>query len=119
MKIDLTKVSYDAKWFDFGDARLKIRPFPMSQQDVAIKDGAIIMTGDNGQKRFVYCLTEMENVPGADGKPLPCTSEVKKTIYDFRLGIIKGTKGEDICMSDFVLLKTNEMAQEIVEASKN
>lgn len=119
MIINTQKASYDGRKYQFGEATLEIRPFPMSRQDVALKDGAVVITGEDGKEKFDYCLSGWEGITGADGQPLPCTPEIKEKIYDFRLGIIKDEKGKDICMSDFVILKINELAKEISEAAKN
>jgi hypothetical protein len=114
MKIDLNKVSYDGKWFDFGEARLKIRPYPLSLTDIAFKDGAMVYAGDASLEMFIYCLTEWENVVDADGQPLKLTPDVKKKIYDFKLGRDK----EDV-MSGFVLRTARSLTEEIGNDSKN
>lgn len=118
MKIDLNKASYEGKWFDFGESRLKIRPYPLSRTDVAFKDGAMVFSGDASLEMFIYCLTEWEQVVDADGKPLKLTADVKKKIYDFGLGSI--TEDEKVeTLSGFVLKKARSMTEEIGAETKN
>lgn len=119
MQIDLSKVSYDGEWFDFGESRLEIRPYPMSRQDVSIKDGAMVFTGVKAQDMFVYCLTGWENVKGNDDQPIKLTTDIKQKIYDFRLGKIKNEKGEEVCLSDFVLMKAREKTAGLEADQKN
>lgn len=114
MKINIAKASYDGRWFEFGEARLKVRPYPNSRRDITIKSGAVILSGDAGLDMFSYCLTEWDGVIGADETPLELTPEVKKKIYDFRLGCI----GEE-SMSDFVLRTARELTEEIGTDTKN
>lgn len=114
MQIDMSKASYDGRWFDFGAARLKIRPYPASRQDITIKDGAIILSGDAGFDMFSYCLTEWEGVTDADDKPLQLTVDVKKKLYDLKLGQVEGE-----ALSDFVLKTTRTMNDEIGNDTKN
>lgn len=114
MKIDLNKASYDGKWFDFGEARLKIRPYPMSLASVAFKDGAMLFSGDEGMDMFTYCLVDWEGVVDAGGQPLKLTQDVKKKLYDFRLG----RSAEDF-LSDFVLRTARALTAEIGDDTKN
>jgi hypothetical protein len=118
MKIDLNKASYDGKWFDFGEARLKIRPYPMSRTDTTIKDGAMVFLGDASMEMFTYCLTEWEGVVDADGKPLNLTIDVKKKIYDFKLGCVKKDE-KTVSLSDFVLITARKLTEEIGAETKN
>lgn len=85
MKLDFTDLSYDAKQYDFGDARLNIRPYPSSLGNILVRDQDMVISGSDRCKVFKYCLTDWENVVGADGKPLPCTDEVKQKLFDFNL----------------------------------
>jgi len=86
MKIDLKACSYEGRWFDFEDCRLKVRPCPESMADVVVQDGALVVAGNRQAKIFCYCLEDWEKVADADGKPIVCTDEVKKKIFDFDLG---------------------------------
>ena len=119
MKIDLNRASYDGKWFDFGEARLKIRPYPMSRTDVAFKDGAVVFSGDASLDIFTYCLTEWEGVVDADGGPLRLTPDVKKKIYDFKLGRAVNEAGIEEPLSDFVLRTARTLTDEIGADAKN
>ena len=99
MEIDIKAANYEAREEDFGDSKLKIKPFPLSRSDAGLKDGVLILTGENNFKIFNESL-ESWDIVGADGKPLPCTSEVKRKIFDFGMGEVDGEK-----MSDFVTAK--------------
>jgi hypothetical protein len=114
MIIDLAKVSYDGRWYDFGGARLKIRPFPLSKSDVLVKEGAVVISGDEVCEMFQYCLVEWEGVLDAVGQALKLTEEVKKKIYDFKLGIVDG-----LAMSGFVLNTARALTDEIGISAKN
>jgi len=86
MKLDITKYSYDAEWEDFKDgARLKIKPWIESEEFVAIEDGQAGVSGKKNLQRFLNCLEDWDGITGADGKPLPCTDEVKKVVFDFNI----------------------------------
>ena len=85
MKLNLGDLSYDAKWHTFGDGRLKIRPHVASDTNVMVKDGGVVVSGDEHWKIFRDSLEDWEKIVGDDGKPLPLTDEVKKLVFDFRL----------------------------------
>jgi len=86
MKLDLARLSYDAKEYPFRDgAVLKIRPYPFSQGRTSFKAGALVIEGSVQCEMFKYCLVGWENVMGEDGKPIPCNDEVKHKIYDFKI----------------------------------
>ena len=114
MKLDLNKISYEGKFFDFGESRLKIRPYPMSRMDLVFKEGAMVFSGDASLDMFLYCLTEWENIVDAEGNPLKLTPDVKKKIYDFKLGSV----GED-SMSEFVLKTARSITEAIGDDTKN
>jgi len=119
MKLDLAKISYDGRWFDFGESRLKIRPYPASRTDVAFKDGAVLLSGDAGHDMFAYCLEAWEGVTGADDKPLKLTPAVKKQVYDFRLGKSLAADGTEETIADFVLRTARTLTAEIETDTKN
>jgi len=119
MKVDLSKVDYNGKEFDFGGAKLTIRPYPASRTDVQFRDGAIVLAGSSARDMFIYCLTKWDNVTGADDKPLKLTDDVKKKIYDFRLISADDEDGNPIIMSDFVIRKARELSEEIASDAKN
>lgn len=119
MKVNISKASYEGREFDFGDAKLGIRPYPLSRADVAIKDGALIFSGGNARDMFIYCLVRWDGVIGADDLPLRLTEDVKKKVYDFKLISITDEKGDEISMSDFVIRKAREMTEEIAADAKN
>jgi hypothetical protein len=110
-KIDFTDLSYDARWYEFGEsgARLKIRPYPLSQAVTVIQDGGLRISGAEQCRLFKHCLVAWEGVVGADEKPLPCTDEVKQKIYDFNLG----------GLAAFVLAKDREFRQAKDALEKN
>jgi hypothetical protein len=90
-------LSYDAKWYDFetgeeieksvaGRPSLKIKPDPLSRSNMIVRDGGVVLTGEEQCRMFKESLVDMNAVVGADDKPLPCTDEIKQKIYDFRMG---------------------------------
>ena len=86
MKIDTTKVSYDATWEEYKDGiKVKIRPYPASMGAIAVDNGVIELTNMEQFKIFDHCATAWEGITGSDDNPLPCTNEVKKAIFDFEL----------------------------------
>lgn len=99
MKIDIKVANYDACEEPFGGSKLMIKPFPLSRSDAGLKDGVLILTGENNFKIFDESL-ESWDIVGADEKPLPCTTEVKRKIFDFGLGEVNGEK-----IADFVIAK--------------
>lgn len=118
MKIDLSKVSYDGQWCDFGEARLKIRPWPASHDDIAYKDGAVIFAGSHGLEMFQYCLEDWDGVIGADDKPLKLTPQIKKDVFNFQLGKA-GEPGKEETMSAFVIRIARKMTADIGADVKN
>jgi hypothetical protein len=119
MKIDTTKVSYEGQVKEFGNAKLTIRPYPQSRSDVGFKNGTMIISGINTRDMFMYCLTEWDGVSGSDDKPLKMTDDIKKMIYDFRLGSITNEKDEVTTMSDFVIAEARKLTDEIANDTKN
>ena len=102
-------LSYDATWFDFETGEpinepipdkpsLKIKPYPFSKANIIVRDGGMILSGEDQCQTFKESLVAMNAIVGADDKPLPCTDEVKQKIYDFRMGGIP----------DFVIGKIRE-----------
>ena len=73
---------YEAHWFDFKDARLKIRPVPIDLSDGKAFNGGFLYEGYNAREVFILCLTEWEGVVDAGGKNIPCTDEIKAKIFD-------------------------------------
>jgi len=99
LKLNFTKLSYDGKWYDFdkdeqvekpeGDnVFLKIRPYPAKLSNISIRDGAVVITGDEQFKVFMYCLEAWKNIQNAEGKELQCNDENKKKVFDFRIAEI-------------------------------
>lgn len=109
LKLDLTKLSYEAQWYDFGGARLKVRPYPMSKANLVFKDNGLIISGEDQCEVFKYCLVTWERVTGLDGKDLPCTDEIKQKIFDFRLAGI----------ADFVLAMDRRFREDKETLEKN
>ena len=120
MRLDITKLSYDAKWYSMQTGEIvdspgqdgvfiKIKPFPFSKSNVQVRDGAIVLSGDEQCRIFKECCEEWQGIVGADDKPLPCTNDVKQKIYDFRMGGI----------SDFVIGKVWTFEQAKDDAEKN
>jgi hypothetical protein len=119
MELNISKCSYEGEWFDFGNGRLKIRPYPASKQQFAIRDGAVVFGGEQGFDKFRYCLTAWENyVTPGDQKPIDLTDDVKRKIFDFRLGAVT-IDDKTVTISDFVLQKADELFSRAVDAEKN
>jgi len=119
MKLDLAKAVYEAQWFDFGPGtRLKIRPYPATLSNMAFRDGAIVIAGASSFDMFQHCLVDWEGVNDADDKPLKLTPEVKKKVFDFRLGQ-QEIDGNTLSISDFVLRKAREISDSIEADEKN
>jgi len=114
MKIELDKVSYDGRWVDHGEARLKIRPYPKSMADVILKDGGVVISGGNSFEMFSYCLQDWDGVSDADAKPLKLSPAVKKKIFDFQLGKVDG-----VSIGDKVLSVIREQIVALEEEEKN
>lgn len=120
MKIDIGKLSYDPVRYCFetglpsseknpDKTYLRIKPIPLSETQFIVKDGGLIFTGEERCRMFKEALVGWEGVVGADGKPLPCTDDVKQKIFDFQIGGI----------SNFVLTITDQFNQEKVDDEKN
>jgi len=97
MKLDITKLSYDAKWYDFetgkmveepepGRNYLKIKPNPLSKGSVMLKDGALYFDGEERCRIFKECLVDWQGFTDADDKPLSLNDDVKQRIFDFAIG---------------------------------
>lgn len=120
MELKISKISYDARLFDYGTtgAKLKIRPYPASKNNFIFRQGGgMVLSGENSFDKFAHCLVDWEGF-GEDGKPIPLTDEVKKKVFDFQIG--KTTiDGEEITLSAFVIQKADELAAEMGELEKN
>lgn len=93
-QFDFSKISYESKWFDYEneegikqkDQQLEIRPYPHSLETLLIEDmNTLVVSEKNTCKKFIYCLTNWKGFVDAKGKPLPCTEEIKKKLYDFQV----------------------------------
>ena len=109
MKVELSGLSYEAKWFDFDDCKLKIRPYPASMMNLVVRDGSMVLAGKDSIEIFKHCLTEWKDVVGDDGKPLVLSDEVKTTLYDFKVSGI----------ADFVINKNAEISRQKEASEKN
>jgi hypothetical protein len=98
MKLSLTNLSYDARWYDFETRKaapedfipdrvyLKIRPRPLSKADIIIRNGAIVLSGEDNCASFKYSLVNWKNVTDHEGGLLKCTDDIKQAVFDFGLG---------------------------------
>lgn len=120
MELNVSKCSYDGKWFDFGNGRLKVRPYPASKQNFVMKDGNVVFLGEQAFDKFKYCLEAWENyvTPAPENKPIELTDDIKKKVFDFRLGAVK-IDDKEMTISDFVITKADELFREAVETEKN
>lgn len=111
MKVDLSKYSYTGEWFDFKDGvKVKVRAYPQSMNSMAIRGGAIELTGADGLKMFDYCLVEAEGLDiTINDEAQGLTPSVKKIIFDFD---VEG-------LPAFVLDKARQLAARRDDASKN
>lgn len=109
MKLDLAKISYDGEWVEFGDGRVKVRPFPRSKSKFKVIDGALIFSGSETLDIFKYCLMEWDGFVDNEGKPIKLTEGVKEKVFD------SGVMG----LADFVISKQTELQKRIVEEEKN
>lgn len=119
MKIDLSRVSYDGEWVDFGGIRLKIRPLPASMVNITVKDGGIVLSGADGLLAFDHCLTDQQGIVDAAEKPLKLTSSVKKMIYDFKVDPSVCPVVDGVSLVDFVLQHIRGRAERIADETKN
>ncbi|MDD4060457.1 MAG: hypothetical protein PHW08_07140 [Kiritimatiellae bacterium] len=119
MKLNIAKGLYEADWHEFGEGvRLKIRPYPASRAAVTLKAGALVISGAESFEMFDYCLVDWEGVVGADDKPLKATAEIKRSVFDWRLGE-REVDGERITITDFVLKTARRLAAAIEGDEKN
>ena len=119
MEVNIIGCSYEGKWFDFGNAKLKIRPCPASRQNFGVKDGVVVFLGADSFDKFKYALEAWEGyVTVGDHKPIELTDEVKKKVFDFRLGATE-IDGEKFVIADFVLRKADELVTQVVADEKN
>jgi len=110
MQIDLSLLSYDPQWYAFRDgAELEIRPFPNSRGNVAWRNGEMVLSGEERLERFMYCLSGWKGLTDADGKPLKCSEQVKKAIFDFNVAGIP----------EFVAEKDREFHERKEQEEKN
>lgn len=98
MKLDLSNLSYDAKWYDFETEQkvddqdlapdkvyFKIQPLPFSRTNILLHDGDLLLTGKDQYRIFNDSLIDWKNVTDANGQALKCDEKTKKLVYDFRL----------------------------------
>jgi len=87
MKISISKVSTEPRWFPYQGARLKIRPILLSKTNTVLTpEGNIMLPGEELCSRFKEALMAWETVTDDDGKELPCTDEVKQIVFDHQMG---------------------------------
>jgi len=108
MQIDIG-ATYDPQWYDFGDARLFIRPYPSSKSNLVIRDGRPVISGEDQWDIFNYCLVDWKNVTDATGATISCTEDIKKKVFDFAMAGI----------SAFVLEKSRQFHLAEEDAEKN
>lgn len=119
MELNFDKPSYEGKWFEFGNGRLKIRAYPASKQNFVMKDGNIVFLGEQSLDKFKYCLMDWDNYVKAGTKEkIVLDDEVKTKVYDFRLGSAV-INNKEMVISDFVILTADELFKEMVETEKN
>jgi len=120
MELNIGKVSYEGQWFDFGNGRVKIRPLPATKLNFTVRDGGTMIAGEQSFDRFRYSLEAWENftTPAPDLKPIDLTDEVKRKLFDFRVGSAV-IDGQEVALVDFVAQKAQEILAGIQSAEKN
>lgn len=106
MPINLSKYSYQGKWFPFKDgSELLIRPFPQSLKNVNWGRTGMVLSGDDSLKMFDYCLQGWKAVDEKgnprvfitlNNEPVECNAEAKKIVFDFDVEGISGFVMEKI-----------------------
>jgi hypothetical protein len=110
MIINVSKETYEAKWYKVDDgAELKIRPYAVGQGDIIFRDGEVVQSGRDRWKMFDYSLVAWKGITDADGKDLKMSDKVKKMVFDYSLGDI----------ATFVIIKNGELLKERQEQEKN
>ncbi len=103
--------SIEPKTYEILNTKVKIRPFPNSEEDVKVDfvTGVVITKlGEIGWSRFNYCVMDIEGLVDVDKKPIECNEEVKRFIYDY-----------DTEFKDSILLKIKEMNDGLLDEVKN
>ena len=115
MQLDFSDISYEPRVYDFEEgSRLKIQPYPLSLANTVIENEQVVLTGKGQFSEFNYSLVDWEGVTDINGNPIPCSEEIKKKIYDFRLSNPLFQK-----LVAFVLQKNAKVEQIKDEAEKN
>lgn len=121
MQIDFSEITYDAVWYDFDTGEkidapaekgvfLKIRQHPASMADTTfMPNGSMILSGRDQFEKFNYCLEDWKGIVDKSGKELPCSADVKRKVFDFKLGGI----------ADFVMLKILRFEKAKEDSEKN
>jgi len=109
MRLDVSKETYEAKWYDFNGCRLRIRPYGIGQGDIVFRDNELVQRGEDRWKMFDYSLVAWEGVTDQNGEKLALTAEVKRRVFDFGLGGI----------ATFVILKNSEFLVDKQDQEKN
>jgi len=120
MKLDITNMSYDAKWYDMKTGKvvnqpgdegvfIKIQPMPFSKSNVLIKQDAMLLAGEEQCRIFKESCQDWRGIVDANDQPLECSDDVKQKVFDFRMGGI----------SDFVIGKVWEFDQAKAGQEKN
>lgn len=116
MELSFSELSYDAKWYEYKDAELEIRPYPSSLTNAMISrdQESFMLSGAEQCKMFIYCLTGWRKVVDANGNAFKLTDEVKKKIFDFRI-----QNREFAELVNFVLSQNASIAIQKEEQEKN
>jgi len=126
MQFDFDVQSYEAKRFDkdtdpdwpYPDEMfLDIKPYPNSMANIILDDGGIRLTGADKLKAFDYCLAGFGGVVGKNDKPVACSQENKKFMFDFNFGMDAENGIPPI--STYVLNKSRDFHLQKRDALKN
>ena len=90
-----------------GVANFWIQPMPISKTAITM-DG--IDPAETAKRRFIHCIDKWD-LEDDEGKPLPCTDEIKGEIFDY--GLVP------LSMSEFLRMKINQRNDEVSKIPKN
>jgi len=103
MKLNLKYV--EGKWFDFKEAKVKIKMFPNSKvlslnmEELSFEDLSIILN---------ECVVDWKGFVDEDGKEIKCNNKNKKLMVDVYMDLV-----------NFVIEKQNEMREQFDKSLKN
>ena len=115
MKLDLTSLSFDPKWYDYetleeigsADTEVNAKPalfvriYPLSESTLFFRGGKTLIEGSEQLRKFTYCLQGLRGFTDVNNKPLECTDENKKLIFEFAMAGLPGKVLDIVAMEEF------------------